>query len=58
MSMCHKAFIFDYGSFDRELKLSMENAIGSNDFRDIEKYIVENLKFLKDPNEGDALSAD
>jgi hypothetical protein len=58
MSFDHKAFVFDYTSFDRELKKIVEDAIDTGGYEDLERYIIANLIFLKDPYEGESLSED
>jgi len=58
MSMEHKAFLFDYDSFDRELRSILEDALGSGDSARLRSYIISNLHRLKDPYEGYALSGE
>ncbi|HEY9692878.1 MAG TPA: hypothetical protein V6D15_11765 [Oculatellaceae cyanobacterium] len=58
MSFDHKAFVFDYNSFERELKSIIEDAIDTGSYEDLERYIIANLNFLKDPHEGESLSED
>jgi hypothetical protein len=56
MSMEHKAFLFEYEDFALELKPILEIALDLNENKDLEKYINDNLYFLKDPDEGKPLS--
>ncbi|MEP0857854.1 hypothetical protein [Trichocoleus sp. DQ-U1] len=56
MSMEHKAFVFDYDAFADELGNILENALLTNNNERLVNFIKQNLNFLKDPYEGEALS--
>jgi hypothetical protein len=56
--MEHKAFVFDYESFDRELRAILEDALRSGDFTGLVSFINVNLGDLRDPYEGQPLGAD
>ncbi|MEW5858931.1 MAG: hypothetical protein AB1861_16355 [Cyanobacteriota bacterium] len=56
MSMEHKAFVFDYDAFVDELGNILENALLTNNHERLASFIKQNLNFLKDPYEGEALS--
>lgn len=56
--MEHKAYLFDYELFDRELRTLLENALRSGDSTGLVSFINANLGCLKDPYEGETLTAD
>ena len=56
--MEHKAFVFDYESFERELRPSLEDALATGDTSRLESFISMNLDALRDPYEGQPLRAD
>lgn len=56
MPMEHKAFVFDYDAFVDELGNILENALLTNNNERLVNFIEQNLNFLKDPYEGEALS--
>jgi hypothetical protein len=56
MSMSHKAFVFDYARFERELRERLLAALASDDARPLEAFISVNREALKDPYEGEALA--
>ncbi len=56
--MEHKAFVFDYDCFDRELCAILEDALLSGDFTGLVSFINANLGDLRDPYEGQPLGAD
>ncbi len=56
MSMEHKAFVFDYEAFRLQLKKILETALDLNEILGLEDFIILNLDYLKDPDEGDCLS--
>lgn len=58
MSLEHKAFIFDFDTFDRELRPLLESSLHSGDIEPLRCFIVSNKKFLVDPYEGDSLDDD
>jgi hypothetical protein len=53
--MEHKAFVFDYESFEPELRPTLERALASRDVSDLVSFVNEHLDFLTDPYEGEAL---
>ena len=55
MTMEHKAFEFDWASFESELLKSFQFCIEFNDRTEILKFIKTNLKYVTDPYEGDSL---
>ena len=55
--MEHKAFLFDYGGFDRELRSILEEALRSGRTDRLIDFIEANRKSLKDPYEGAPLAA-
>jgi hypothetical protein len=56
--MEHKAFLFDYDSFERELRAILEDALRSGDHSGLVSFINANLGDLRDPYEGEPLGAD
>ncbi len=56
--MDHKAFLFDYDSFERELRGILEDALRSGDNSGLVAFINANLGDLRDPYEGEPLGAD
>jgi hypothetical protein len=56
--MDHKAFLFDYDSFDRELRPILEEALRAGDYRRLVSFINANLDHLRDPYEGEPLGSD
>ena len=57
MSMEHKAFIFDYQSFIKELANILDEALKTGENEALIDFIEENVAFLKDPYEGEPLDA-
>lgn len=55
MSFEHKAFIFDFSAFTRELKPLLESSLCSGDFDKVRNFIVDNKSVLVDPYEGEPL---
>jgi len=55
MTMEHKAFIFDYDAFVKELADILENAILKNESHQLIAFIENNLPYLKHPDEGKSL---
>jgi hypothetical protein len=55
MTMEHKAFVFDFRSFEKELRPILERALSSNDSSDLLRFIDANRASLKDPYEGEPL---
>lgn len=51
----HKAFLFDYINFDRELRPILEDALVSGDCGGLVSFIVAHLHDLRDPYESEAL---
>ena len=47
--MEHKAFIFDYGQFDRELLSILEDALATNDCSAVIAFIRRNIESITDP---------
>jgi hypothetical protein len=58
MSMYHKAFIFDSGSFETSLSSILREALGSNDSALLLRFIENNWPSLTDPNTGEPLTSD
>jgi hypothetical protein len=56
--MEHKAFLFDYDSFERELRPILADALRSGDNGALVSFINTNLSELRDPYEGEPLSVD
>jgi hypothetical protein len=56
MSMDHKAFVFDYRSFELELKEILEAALDRNEIKDLNDFISANIIYLKDPDNEEHLS--
>jgi hypothetical protein len=56
--MEHKAFLFDYDSFERDLRAILEYALLSGDYSGLVSFINANLGDLRDPYEGEPLGAD
>ena len=55
MSFDHKAFIFDYIQFESELKNILETALETNKITDLEDFIINNISFLRNPDDGEFL---
>jgi hypothetical protein len=58
MSMEHKAFVFDYKAFAKELKPLLEKALTNSDNKELIQFIEENREALKDPDTGEPLEED
>lgn len=58
MSMLHKAYIFDFESFDRELKPLLESALRSQDGGALVDFVSSSIGCLVDPYEGEPLTKD
>lgn len=58
MSFEHKAFIFDFDSFDSELRPLLEASLRSGNIEPLRCFILSNKELLVDPYEGDALDDD
>jgi hypothetical protein len=58
MAMEHKAFVFDFRSFEKELRPILERALASNDSGELLRFIEDNRASLKDPYEGEPLDED
>ncbi|MEI7701437.1 MAG: hypothetical protein WCK86_16680 [Planctomycetia bacterium] len=56
--MEHKAFIFDFDTFERELQPLLEEALVSGDTKGLIAFVNDNLGDLKDPYEGQPLEVD
>ena len=56
--MEHKAFIFDYGQFERELLPVLHDALASGECRALISFIRRNIDSLTDPSEGEPLTDD
>lgn len=56
--MQHKAFAFDWTSFDRELRSILVNALLDADASRLVSFIDDNLDFMRDPYEGERLQPD
>ena len=56
MTIEHKAFIFDYNAFVKELAEILENAITHNESHQFIAFIENNLSYLKHPDEGEPLN--
>lgn len=56
--MEHKAFVFDFEAFDRELRPILEAALHSGDPAGAVAFIAANLHDLLDPYEGEPLPDD
>ena len=53
--MDHKAFIFDFASFDDELRAILERALETQSVEELSRFIDANLESLTDPYEGERL---
>ncbi|MCD0460593.1 hypothetical protein [Roseiconus lacunae] len=56
--MEHKAFIFDYESFEQELRMTLEVALTTGDCDALLSFISNNKESLSDPYEGEPLDDD
>ena len=54
--MEHKAFIFDYDRFERELLLVLRDALATNECSALISFIRQNIDSLTDPFEGEPLA--
>lgn len=55
MAMEHKAFVFDFKTFDSELRPLLEDALSSGDITSLIRFIEEHINVLTDPYEGEPL---
>ncbi|BAY82811.1 hypothetical protein NIES267_22950 [Calothrix parasitica NIES-267] len=55
MTIEHKAFIFNYDAFIKELADILENALAKNESCELLIFIENNLSYLKHPDEGRTL---
>jgi hypothetical protein len=55
MSMEHKAYLFDWGAFEREVRAILEQALRSQIGSAMVEFIAEHVAAIKDPYEGEAL---
>jgi hypothetical protein len=55
MTMEHKAYVFDYAAFERELRPILEQALTTSDCRGLVAFIEANHDELTDPYEGEPL---
>jgi hypothetical protein len=53
--MRHKAFLFDYEQFERELLPTLEASLKTQEITSLRSFITSNLDALSDPYEGDLL---
>lgn len=51
----HKAFLFDYNTFDRELRPLLESALVTSDCSGLSSFVSTNLSVLRGPYEGQPL---
>ncbi len=58
MVLEHKAFVFDYSSFQDELMDILVNSLKTETTDRLKQFILQNLSSLKDPYEGDMLDSD
>ena len=58
MSMEHKAFAFDWTSFDRDLRPILVNALQDAEPTHLVRFVDDNLDLLSDPYEGERLQPD
>ena len=58
MSMCHKAFVFDWIAFERAFRSTLEDAIRDSDQKALADYIERHRAECRDPYEGDPLPED
>ncbi len=56
--MEHKAFLFDYDSFDRELRAILEDGLRSGDHTRLVSFVDATLSDFRDPYEGEPLDDD
>jgi hypothetical protein len=56
--MEHKAFVFDFRSFESELRPILEKALNDNESSELLRFIEANRAALKDPYEGEPLGED
>lgn len=56
--MEHKAFVFDFDGFTRELEGILLEALETDDVSGLKSFINDNLESLKDPYEGEPLDSD
>lgn len=56
MATEHKAFLFDYGHFNSELRPILERALRSGQAAELVEFIIYNKPDLTDPYEGESLS--
>jgi len=56
--MEHKAYLFDWGAFERELRAILEEALRSGDRTAVVRFITKHVAVLMDPYESEALGPD
>lgn len=52
----HKAYIFDFNKFSKELKPILELALASGEIESLRNFIISNKSHLCDPYEGEPLA--
>jgi hypothetical protein len=57
MSMKHKAFVFDYATFKRELKGLIENSLVTGEAAELAAFVEEQRPKLSNPSDGSPLPA-
>jgi hypothetical protein len=55
MSMCHKAFVFEWPAFERRLAPILFSSLSTNDRSALLQFIRANRTACKDPYEGEPL---
>jgi hypothetical protein len=53
----HKAFLFDFEAFDRELRPTLERALADGGCAELVVFIRDHVPSLRDPYEGEPLGA-
>ena len=58
MSMEHRAYIFDYCAFDRELRAVLVHALEAGDWSDVHRFVDTHRSSLANPYDGQPLEQD
>ena len=57
MALEHKAFLFDFTAFDRELRPILESALHTGRAEEVRRFVLEHRGEIRDPYEGEELDA-
>ena len=58
MSFDHKAYIFDWETFEKECAPKLSEAFKTENISIIEEFIQMNIRYIKSPYDGESISSD